>query len=342
MIPKAPLVALLALAPVTVALAATPRVEVPIQQSVLAGGAPRYWVMLSIADGEPSRAMLDTGSTGLRVLAAAVPPTGVTRTDASKTYGYTSGAEYDGVIARARISLGAAQTKDDFPFQLIDKAGCSKAKPNCPVLKVAAKDYRIGGRGAQGFMIILGANMAASDAPNPLAAMADSWIIELPRPGSSQPGRLILNPNDADRAGFSKVQLDPVFANLKAGFHDSVPGCVRTVDRAQSVCGPMLLDSGAPQVEIAFGASTKPQDFKTGASAAVVIAPVEGPPLVAPFTVGRGLAANLETHPGEGQPRNRISAGVLPFYAFSVLYEPHTRFLGLKPRQPDTAATETP
>lgn len=209
MIPKAPLVALLALAPVTVALAATPRVEVPIQQSVLAGGAPRYWVMLSIADGEPSRAMLDTGSTGLRVLAAAVPPTGVTRTDASKTYGYTSGAEYDGVIARARISLGAAQTKDDFPFQLIDKAGCSKAKPNCPVLKVAAKDYRIGGRGAQGFMIILGANMAASDAPNPLAAMADSWIIELPRPGSSQPGRLILNPNDADRAASPRCSSTP-------------------------------------------------------------------------------------------------------------------------------------
>jgi hypothetical protein len=332
----------LTLAPVATALAAKPRIEVPIGQSRLASGAPRYWVELSIADGAPMRALLDTGSTGLRVLAAEAPTAGVTPTGANKTYGYTSGAEFSGPVVRGRITLGQARTGDDFPFQLIDTTRCSKAKPDCPVIEVSPKDYRIGGRGALGYVAIIGVNMGQGDPPNPLQALADSWIIELPRPGSTRPGRLILNPDDADRAGFAPARLDPAFADLHGGFHDAVPGCLATGDGARSLCGPVLLDSGAPVVEIALGADARPGTWPSGSTAVLAIAPITGPPLAASFVIGGDPTAHLEIHPGQGQPRNRISAGVLPFYAFSVLYEPHARILGLKPRQPDTAATETP
>ncbi len=328
--------------PTTTALAAKPRVEAPIGQSRLANGAPRYWVELSIAEGAPMRALLDTGSTGLRVLAAAAPTSGVTPTGASKTYSYTSGAEFSGPVVRGRVALGQARTDGDVPFQLVDTVKCGKAKPDCPVSEVSPRDYRIGGRGALGYVAIIGTNMGQADAPNPLEALADSWIIELPLPGSTKPGRLILNPDDADRTGFTSVRLDPVFAELHGGFHDAVPGCLTSADGARSLCGPVLLDSGAPVVEVALGAGVKPSAWPAGSTAVLAIAPIQGPPLTATFQADRDQVSTLRIHPGQGQPRNRISAGALPFYAFSVLYEPHARILGFKPRQPDTAATETP
>jgi hypothetical protein len=314
------------------------RVEVPIHQSVLENGAPRYWVELSIAGGAPIRAMLDTGSTGLRVLA--LEARDLQAAGPSQDYGYTSGARFSGPTVKAQIALGSARTGSDFPFQRIETIGCSEAKPDCPVGKVAVADYRIGGRGARGFTAILGSNMGDADAPNPLKSLAESWVIELPLAGSDAPGRLILNPRDDETAGFTRVQLDPAFATLRGGFHDAVPGCVGKADGSARLCGPMLLDSGAPAVEVTLGKDQKAQAWSAGTSARLSI----GRPdafVAMPFTTDRDQAAKLRLREGRGQPRNRISAGSLPFQAFAVFYDPKERILGLKPRTPDTA-TETP
>jgi hypothetical protein len=331
---KTALLALAALA-VAQAAAAAPRVEVPIHQAMLEGGAPRYWVDLSIAGRPPIRAMLDTGSTGLRVLAieaADLPVAG-----GVEEYGYTSGARYRGPIVKAAIALGEARA--DVRLQRVDTAACAKDHPDCPVDQVPARDYRIGGRGARGFTAILGANMADGPAPNPLKALADAWIIDLPRSGSDQPGRLILNPDAADRAGFTLVPTDPAFADLRGGFHDAVPGCVRKADGSTALCGPMLLDSGAPVVTVSLGGAEKPVAWPAGTPARLSIGR-PGAAVALAFTTDVDQASKLIVRKGEGQPRNRISAGTLPFQAFAVLYDPQARILGLKPRNP--AATETP
>jgi len=332
--------ALLALAALTVASAAVagPRVEVPIHQATLEGGAPRYWVDLSIAGRPPIRAMLDTGSTGLRVLAIDaedLPEAG----SSVREYGYTSGARFSGPIVKGPIALGAAHSAADVRLQRIDTVTCAKTRPDCPVEKVAAKDYRIGGRGERGFTAILGANMAEGDAPNPLKALADAWIIDLPTPGSDQPGKLILNPDAADRAGFTLVPTDPKFADLRGGFHDAVPGCVRQAQGSVAVCGPMLLDSGAPMISVSPGEGQKVQPWQAGTAARIAIGR-PGAAVAMGFTLDKDQASKLVLIPSESQPRNRISAGTLPFQAFTVLYDPQARILGLKPR--NTAATETP
>jgi hypothetical protein len=330
------LIAALPLMAATAALA-QPRVEIPIQQSVLANGAPRYWVELSIAGGAPIRAMLDTGSTGLRVLAADPSAKALPAAGPDQNYGYTSGARFSGPPVKARIALGAARTPDDFVFQRIDKAGCGDDRPDCPVSEVAADAYRIGGRGENGFVAILGTNMGEADTPNPLKAMARSWIIELPKAGSDQPGRMILNPTGDETTGFTALPLDPIFANLRGGFHDAVPGCVIKAGGETSLCGPMLLDSGAPVVEVTLGGDARPVAWPGGTKARLTMGR-QGAAVAMPFVTDGDQASRLTIRAGKGQPRNRISAGSLPFQAFAVLYDPQARILGLKPRTP----TETP
>ena len=55
---------------------AAERVEVPIKQTVLTNGVIRYSVPVKIGNASPIDAALDTGSTGLSVLRAAVPEQG--------------------------------------------------------------------------------------------------------------------------------------------------------------------------------------------------------------------------------------------------------------------------
>ena len=63
---------LLAIAPALHARAAdAPGLEVPIREVVLSDGVRRYAVTLTV-DGVPIEAQLDTGSTGLRILAPAL------------------------------------------------------------------------------------------------------------------------------------------------------------------------------------------------------------------------------------------------------------------------------
>jgi hypothetical protein len=318
---------------------ATERSEVPIRQSVAQGDIPRYWIELSIAGGPPIRAMLDTGSSGLRVLANVGAPPGAAPTNETVRYGYTSGAEFSGPILTAPVTIGRLTTPPNFRLHLIETAACNASKPECPVSHTPPEAYRIGGRGKEGFTAILGTNMGRANVGNPLSAVADVWIIELPRPRSREPGRLILNPAPDEQAGFERLRLDPVFEQADGNFHDAVAGCVVSLDDDRSICGPTLLDSGAPVIEVSLGAGKSGGPWGPGVQAAIAFPTPSGAPLAARFVTGRDQPSKLLIHEGQGQPRDRISAGSLPFYAFSVLYDPKDRILGLKPRQ---AATEKP
>jgi hypothetical protein len=318
---------------------AAERAEVPIRQSVAQSDTPRYWIELSIAGGPPLRAMLDTGSSGLRVLANVGAPAGATRTDETVRYGYTSGAAFSGPILTAPVTIGSLTTPASFRLHLIEAMTCSASKPQCPVSRTSPEAYRIGGRGTEGFTAILGTNMGRSNVGTPLSAIADVWIIELPRPGSRAPGRLIMNPTPDERAGFERLPLDPVFERVDGNFHDAVAGCVVSLDGERSICGPTLLDSGAPVIEVSLGAGRTDASWGPGVPAAIAFPTPSGARMVARFVTGRDQPSKLLVHEGQGQPRDRISAGSLPFYAFSVLYDPKERILGLKPRP---SATETP
>jgi hypothetical protein len=82
------------------------RVEVPIKQTALSDGEIRYSIPANVGASSAIDAMLDTGSSGLRVLLGAVPESAYSVTGQASVYGYGSGVRFTGVIANSVITIG--------------------------------------------------------------------------------------------------------------------------------------------------------------------------------------------------------------------------------------------
>ncbi len=317
------------------------RVEIPIRQTTISDGTIRYSVPVSIGGGPPIDAMLDTGSFGLRVLAAALRPQQYSSTGTERRYPYGSGAVLRGPIASASVALGGASTEAPIGIQVVTSVGCASDRPRCPASKIPADQYGIGGDGltGEGFKAILGVSRrrapAATGANNPLADMADSsWIIDLPRPGEAAPGDLILDPTPDEAAGFVAFQLQPQTGDTGggAGWMDArLPGCLKEGE-AEPICAPTVLDSGAPGVVIMTDDGSSSSSPGAGVPASFSFS--EGASDVSTaFVTGSDPATTIHREP----PRQfgpRIMAGSVPFYTLSVLYDAKHGTIALK-RRPD-------
>jgi hypothetical protein len=235
------------------ALAAT-RVVVPISQHRLSNGNVRFTVPVRVGNGHTIEAMLDTGSFGLRVMSRALAPSQYELTGIVRGYGYGS-VVLRGPLARASVAVGDATIDEPIDIQIVRSVVCRPAMPRCPASRVSPEDYGIGGDGLvrQRYDAILGISMRSSRAPgaaiNPLLALGDKrWIVILPKPSSSRPGALIINPNPQDTAGFNLVSLQRLPGG-KSGFgqvaDSQIPSCLERPLDQQAGCPTMLLDSGA-------------------------------------------------------------------------------------------------
>ncbi len=334
--------ALLALPGLAAPGSAAARTDVPIDQTVLPDGDIRYSVPITVGGSAPVRAQLDTGSFGLRVLKAALTSERYEATAMRRQYGFGGGARFDGVLARATLGVGSSETDRPILFQLIDTVGCVDEQPACPASRLRPEDYRIGGDGyaGQGFDAILGLSMrrAATDdsAINPLTVMGDqSWIVVLPRPDAAEPGHLIIDPDDADRAGFALLQLEAqggAVDGRQAGWVDTaLPGCLVDVARQERFCGRTVLDSGAPGFSVASSKVRAPTPWGPGRKVSFEI---DGPgaPMVMPFTTGRDWSTRVVAHPVRRSGGAEIAAGTLPYFSYAVLYDARAGTIGLKRR----------
>jgi hypothetical protein len=310
------------------------RSETPIREVVLSDGARRYAVRVTIG-GKTIDAGLDSGSTGLRVLPGVLSPADATAGSQPDRYSYGSGAQLVGVLGRANLTIGQLAGPSD--LQLVQSVGCRAQVPGCPATKVSLDKYGIQGDGlpGEGFKAILGVNMGSADAPNPLIAMgAKRWIIDLPRPGESRDGRLIINPTDEEAATYVRLPIVQRFASQKGGLHDAIQGCLVNLGAKARACGPVLLDTGAPGIKVinADVASPWPQN----ANAALGFSNSAGKmAAVAQFQVGqRAQASRLEFRQQATPKGTVIYSGLMPYFAFSVLYDPGEGELGFKARRP--------
>lgn len=322
---------------------AAERADVPVHQTVLPDGDPRYSVPVTVGDGPPIEAALDTGSFGLRVLASALSPGQYEATDIRRRYPFGGGARFDGVLARATVGVGPIRTDAPVLFQRIDSVDCVEEKPDCPASKLRPEDYRIAGDGiaGQGFSAILGLSLrrppGVEGAPNPLSLAGDrSWILLLPRPGSAEPGHLIIDPDAQDRAGFTLMKLDPqpgTSGDGPPGWADAaLPGCLVGRGHGERHCGRTLLDTGAPGLSVASGEARGSKPWGAGRGASLEIGGTGGPVSI-PFTSGDGAATRVTLHPPRGQGPV-ISAGTLPYFSYAVLYDAKAGTIGFKPRDP--------
>lgn len=317
------------------ALAAAPRAEVPIKEVVLSDGTRRYAITVTVG-ATPIEAGVDTGSTGLRILPNTLGPTDARAGSRTAPYAYGSGVKLDGISAQATVAIGAASAPIE--VELVEHVGCTEAKPRCPATRVSAADYGIQGDGLpkEGFKAIIGINMARADAETPLRALgARRWIVELPRPGEGVPGRLILNPTDDEAAGYAPLKIIAAFRDQHGGLHDAVPGCLVNRATQKRACGAVLLDSGAPGLGLANG-GLGGQPWPENTPGLLVFADEHGHAVAGEsFTVGlRAHASHLGFSEDAHVPGTVIYAGLMPYFAFSVLYDPEAGAVALKPRPP--------
>jgi hypothetical protein len=315
-------------APARAQPAPPPRVELPIREVDLSDGTRRYVVRIGIG-GVMVDAGLDSGSTGLRVLPGilADKPSGP-----HSSYSYESGTELDGVVAETAVAFGALS--GPVPVQRVQAVTCHAGKSNCPARHVSLAQFGVQGDGlpGQGFKAILGINMARDAAPNPLTRLGvRRWIIDLPRPGETGGGRLVLNPTDEEAAGYKTLHIDADFGDRNGGLHDAVHGCITDMKSRRRICGPLVLDTGAPGIQVLSPVEMGP--FADGDPARLLFTDAGQAVTGAAFDVGRRDEASRFTVEVEPRaPAPRLFMGILPYFVFSTLYDPQAGTIGLKAR----------
>lgn len=305
------------------------RAEIPIREVILSDGERRYAVPISVG-GVRIEASLDSGSTGLRVLPGVVPAASERLSGHRTTYSYDSGTQFGGEVAEADLIIGVMGRAK---FQQIDKVGC-RIGVVCPAAKVNPDQFGIQGSGLpnEGFKAILGVNMASDETPNPLIAMGvKRWIIELPRPGQNETGRLVLNPTDDEVAGYRIFPTDRQFRDQRGGLHDAIAGCLINQTTKRSICGPTDLDTGAPAIQV--GMRDAPDAWKPQTPAMMVFLDKGQPAIGAQFTLGQGPGTHMTMRSQPNGPAEaHIFLGILPYFVFSALYNPGVETVGLKAR----------
>jgi predicted aspartyl protease len=316
------------------------RVEVPLEQRVLTDGTIRYFIDISLAGSAPIAAMVDTGSTGLRILPGAVTDTAFASiSEKASVYGYGSGVRLTGVVAAIGIGLGHITSAEPIPVQLVRTIDCYPKQPHCPASRISQADYRLGGDGLarQGFEAIFGIEMGAGPVDNPLRRLGvKTWIVVLPRPGERRPGALILNPEDGETAGYTLFPIDARLKKLPGGAtaHDAIPSCIVVEKTEKRICGPTLLDTGAPGVSIASADAAERSGWRRGERIGIVFRNKEGAEVKSEFRAGAGAPSRIHASApkNENQTDTRIAAGTLPYFLFSVLYDDERKLVGLRRR----------
>ncbi len=306
--------------------AAVARVEVPITEVVLSDGTRRYSVPLTVA-GRQVTAGLDTGSVGLRLLPDAAA--GTTPTGTPETYSYGVGTQLTGVVARAPVAIG--DLAGDIRVQAVRSIGCTAARPDCPARHIPPARFGIQGDGlaGEGFRAILGTAMVHAALPNPLVALgAHRWMVELPRPGAAEPGRLILNPGEDETAGFVVI---PLADASERRTNDAVAACLAHDDSSAAVCAPTLIDSGAPGIEVV----NRKGEWAGGTKSRLSFGPPSAPVAAIGFPIdSRAAGSHLTFVRDDRVSGPRIRSGLVTYFADDVLYDVDHATIALRPRPP--------
>ena len=308
-----------------------PYLDLPITQSVNRDGIIRYAVWITVGD-RSVQAMIDTGSTGLRVLPSVLPGDfpGV-QTDIT----FAAGIRMEGLAVTAPIEIGSL--RGSAPVEIVDRVSCAKDRPDCVAARFDRNSYLIGGEYAsEGYSAILGIGLPfhGTDIGNPLQALgATRWIVDLPRPFAAADGHLILEPDASARAGFTMLDRD--------GSADAA-GCIEGGPLTAAKCGTVLFDTGAPAISVAADDIETASSWDAGARG--VLSFTAGDKILKlPFEAGaNGGLLGVDALPSNplAPPETFIMAGVTPYFSYDVLYEAATHAVGLRTRTPLPARRE--
>jgi hypothetical protein len=303
-------------------LSATPRGrnEVHIRRVTVRKGTERFSIPIRVGS-TVIEAGLDTGSTGLRVLPGVLGASDAQATTKQSGYSYGSGVRLTGGLS------------DSTTLQLVRRIGCTKEKPKCSAAHIPAARFGIMGSGVpgEGFKAIFGISMAPTGIANPLAGVgATRWIVELPRRGERSSGRLTLDPSDAEASGFA---MFPVLGDSGTthGPYDGIPACIVNEGTGEKACGVLTVDTGATGITVVNSDLHRP--WRQGTRALLTFGDATSPRLGLRFVVGkRAEGSHVALKKSPKVDGVAIRAGIMPYFALAVLYDPGQEMIGLRPR----------
>lgn len=209
-------------------------IVIPLHAEAGKEGEPRLGIDVTLGSST-QRVMFDTGSTGLRIENKALPAEAYRRTGRSAKADYGFGFEVRGEEASAAVTMGAAHATN-MPFQVIDEFGCSPAVRDCPVDEVEPSLF------SGIYSGIFGAYFTPTRGgccASPLALLDGGigrrYIVH----AAFDAPTLTLNPDERMVNTFSVVD----FAAFGAP-----RGCIRIYQTGQETCGPVIFDTGTPQL----------------------------------------------------------------------------------------------
>jgi hypothetical protein len=254
--------------------------DVPIQLATYADHPMRMYVDVQIGSAAPFKAVLDTGSWGLRILEGTVPDSAfanITTTSVSYGYGTFDSAIYIyGVVAFADLTIDKLTTTNPIPLMLVESNTCP-GSGTCRTLQQLFSDAPA----------ILGVGMRNTTSGygigNPIAQLPGHppFVIHVAHDAAF----LRIGPSPTDALAFKTLQLGPLSggAPLQDGtpaWNDvSIPACIETQPAGTSYCFPSLWDSGSSTPYVASQEQPIPYttEFPVGSAVSVNIGPPRDP-----------------------------------------------------------------
>lgn len=314
---------------------------------------PRLQATVTIGRKQVSL-LVDTGSTGLKVLASAVGDGNATPTGATGSSSYLSGLQISGREAQATLRLGDV-TAHNQTVLLVDSLGCIDQVPDCEAAHGRTPE-EFGGV----FDGILGIGLAERDqgvrgcCANPMAGLTNNGAFTVHF--DEQHPELVLNPDRKTLEHFTTVSLkqsatlapSPGGSPTTVTAWDPAPlqGCLTVTGVLNTRCAPVVFDTGTPTLALEAPRFEGPvpgavlrggviDTFGRQVTLAVTTAGWEWTyRMPARETAGRqplnALSTPLVSYGPQARPL--ILAGLPAFTKADVLYDLENGRLGLAPR----------
>jgi Protein of unknown function (DUF3443) len=293
-------------------------VTVTIRGGQGTSGGAQPIVDVRVGGSGPIPVFLDTGSSGLHIFENVVPTgsgSGVTVTSKPANITYSGGQKYNGVVARAVLTLGTQSTTDAVPFAYVKSARCIASKPDCPASGGIEGAEKTGVDGVLG----IGMQESKGGVVSPILAM----------PGTT--GTLVLGaPEPASGVATSIAMKSDGTSGTTPLWKDSKLRLCTALGSLYK-CTSAVFDSGTYSMQVS---GTPLDEAPTTAGSQKVVA---GEPVSitvqgaqAPFwtfTTGTSKSLNLVTVRTDKGPY--LNTGVQAFYAFTITYDDTTGTISL-------------
>lgn len=318
--------------------------ELPVRIDYLPEGGLVFVSKVTVG-GTEFEAVLDTGSSGLRIFPGVIKDSDLASTSAvnvSVIYGGAVVAK--GPVATAKVTLAGLTTPQPIPVHLIDSVACTVDVPNCAAQGKDASSYTF-----NGYRAILGIGMRntpVGDVGNPVVQLSGhpASVVSIKGGFGATAGVLIIGPTPEQKAKFATVKL-PTFGDgnpLADGtptFDDRTNNvCIVDKTGSTSYCAPALLDTGGQVTKVMWPQYTgAPSLLPAGDSVDVQIHASSDPASALlgdyQFVVGTATKVGLDRVRIEPTSSNSgsINTGPQLFFHYQVLLDQMNGLEGIAP-----------